>query len=105
MVILLTEQQHAALAHELNDRIVCVKHALAGEVFDFRREAAGVIDRAIDLESVTFPDDKVVMTMTRSRVNTSSSRFSVASLFLCFTDVELSLCIGFTAERNVLAEH
>src|SRR5436190_18207538 len=68
MIIVLTEEQYAAFAHELNDLIVCVEHTLAREVFDVRREAAGVIDWAINIEAVAFADDEVVVTMARRGV-------------------------------------
>jgi len=77
MVVLLTEKQHAFFAQELNNRIVRIKHALACEVFDFRRETSRVVDRAIDLESVTLANHEVVMTMARRGVNTTSSGFAV----------------------------
>ena len=51
MLVPLREQQHATLAHELNNFRIRLKYTLAGEVLNFRREAAGVIDRAIDFES------------------------------------------------------
>ena len=50
MIVLFTEQQHTALAHELNDPIIRVEHTLTGEVFDLGREASGVVDRTVDLK-------------------------------------------------------
>ncbi len=35
MLVILAEQQHAALAHEINDLRICFKDIQAGEVFDF----------------------------------------------------------------------
>ena len=74
MVVLFTEQQHAALAHEFHDHIIRIEHTLAGEVLHLRRESPGVVDRAIDLQTVTLADDEVVVTVTRRRVYTASSR-------------------------------
>ena len=68
VVILLTEKQHAFLTHELDNRIVRIKHALAREVFNFGRETSRVIDRAINIEPVTLANHEVVMTMARRGV-------------------------------------
>ena len=45
------------------------------------------------------------MTMPRRRVHTAGSRFAVGWLLLCFTDVELSFRVCFSAKRDVLANH
>ena len=105
MLILFTEEQHAAFAHELNNRIVRIEHALTGEMFDLRRESPGVIDRTIDLQTVTLADHEVVVTMTGRGVHATSACFAVGRLLLRFADVEFSFRIGFTAERNVFANH
>src|SRR5204863_4180608 len=62
MLVFLTEQQHASLAHKLDNLIICIKHAHAGEILDFRREAARVVNRTIDLQAVTLADYEVVVT-------------------------------------------
>src|ERR1044072_3636909 len=77
VVILFTEKQHAAFAHEFDNRLVCVKHSLAGEVFDFGSEAPGIVDRAVDLQTIFLADHKVVVTMTRRSVYTPGSGFAV----------------------------
>src|SRR5262249_25950439 len=69
MVVLLAEEQHATLAHELNNAVVRVKHALTGEVLDFGREASRFVDRTVDLQTVAFADHEVVVTMTRRSMN------------------------------------
>src|ERR1041385_7779164 len=104
VLVVLAEQQHALLTHELDDRIVRVKHALPREVFDFRRETTRVVDWAIDLESVAFADDEVVVTVARRGVYSARAGLLVR-LLLRFADVELRLRVSFTAERNVLANH
>src|SRR4051794_5980820 len=43
--------------------------------------------------------------MTRRGMNATGSSLAVARLFLRFADVELSFRVGFTAERDVLANH
>ena len=48
MLVVFTEQQHAFIAHEFNDLIVCIKHALTSEVLDVRRESSRVVDGTID---------------------------------------------------------
>src|SRR5262245_37009556 len=94
MIVLLTKEQYAAFAHELNDFVVRLKHAQPGEVCYVRREPSGVIDRAIDLETVTLADHEVVVTMTRRRVYGARARLVVRFLQR-FADVELSFRIGF----------
>src|ERR1700752_674311 len=104
MVVLFTEQQHASLPHELDNRIVCIKHALTSKVFDFRRESPCVVYRAIDLQAVLLANHEVVMTMARRRVYATGAGFAVGFL-LRFADVEFSFSICLTTERNVLADH
>ncbi len=104
MLVLFTEKQHASFAHKLDNRIVRIEHALAGEIFDLGRESPSVIDRTIDLQTVTLADHEVVVTMTGRSVHCSSARLAVGFL-LRFTDVELSFRICFTAERDVIADH
>ncbi len=50
MFVVLTEQQHALFAHELDDLVIRLKHAKAGKVFDFGSKPSGMIDRTIDLQ-------------------------------------------------------
>ena len=69
VVVTFSEQEHAAIAHELNDLRVGFKHAEAGEVFDLWREPSRVIHRAIDFQSVSFADHKIVVAVTRSSVH------------------------------------
>src|SRR6185503_12852768 len=89
MLVVLAEQQHASLAHELYDLLVCRKHAQAREVRDVGRKPPGIVDRAIDVETVAFADHEVVVTMTRSGMDRARSSLAVRRLLLCFADVEL----------------
>ena len=76
MLVVLGEQQHAALAHEFDDLRIRFEDALTGEVFDLRREASGVIDRAIDLQTVSLADYKVVVTVSGRGVDAAGSCFA-----------------------------
>src|SRR5689334_24550790 len=104
VVVVLTEQQHTSLAHKLNDPIVRIKHSLTREVFNFRRKTSRIVDRAIDLQPVTFADDEVVVTMARRSVYGPRAGLMVR-LLLRLADVELCLRISFTTERDMVAHH
>src|SRR5205085_9397183 len=43
VLIFFTEQHYTFVAHELEDFIVCIKHALTSEVLDIGREAPRVV--------------------------------------------------------------
>ena len=73
-------------------------------MFDFGRETSRIIDRTIDLEAVTFADDKVVVTVARCSMNTAGSCFAVR-LLLSFTDVEFGFRISLTAKRHMVTDH
>ena len=76
MCIVLAEQQNAALAHEIDYLRIRCKDAQAGEVLNFIRESAGVIDGAIDVEAVLLANHKVVMAVTGRGVDQSGSGFT-----------------------------
>ena len=78
MLVVFSKQQHAPLAHEVDDLRIRFEDTLAGKVFDLRCETSGIINRAIDFQSVTLADDKVVMAMARRRVHAASSGLAVA---------------------------
>src|SRR5689334_3407240 len=80
MVVLFAEQQYASFAHEFNDRVVCIKHALTGEVLDLGREPSCIVDGAVDLQTILLADHEVVVTMTRRCVYTTGSGFAVGFL-------------------------
>src|SRR5882672_7321192 len=61
VLVVFSEQQHSTLAHE---------------VHDLRCEAAGVINRTIDFQAITFADHKVVVAMARSGVHTTGASFT-----------------------------
>src|SRR5437867_5471994 len=105
LFVVFRKQQHALLLHEFNNVRVGVKHSLTSEVFNFRSESTGVVDRTIDIQSVTFADHEVVVTVTGRSVNSTGSSFTIWSFLLCFGYVEFSFSISFTAQRYVLANH
>ena len=105
MLIILAEQKHAAFFHELDNSRISFEHGLTRKVLDFRRKAAGVINRAIDFQAVFLADHKVVVAVTGRSMNTAGAGFAGRGFFASFTDVELGFGIGFAAQRDVLAHH
>ena len=53
---------------------------MPAKYFDLGREASGVIDRAIDLETVTLADDEVVVTVSGRGVNAARTGLAVGRL-------------------------
>ena len=82
MLVVLSEQQHASLAHKFHDSRIGFEDALAGKVFDLRREPSRVIDRTIDFQAVTLADYKVVVAMARRSVHAAGTRFPGESSYL-----------------------
>src|SRR6266516_3814838 len=65
MLVILAEEQRAALAHEIHNLRISFEDVLAGKVLDLRSKPAGIINRTIDLQTIPLANDKVVVTMAR----------------------------------------
>ena len=74
-------------------------------MLNLRGEPSRVINRAIDFQSVSFPEDKIIETVTRRGVDTARTSFAGRFIFAGLADIELSFGVCFTAERNMLAQH
>ena len=72
-----SEEQNAAVAHELNNARIRFKHTLTCKVFNFGCEVSGIINGAIDFETVPLTKYKVVVTVTRRSVDAACSRLPV----------------------------
>ena len=75
MIVILAEEQNAALAHEIDDLWISFEDTETGEIFDFIGKSAGVINRTIYLQTVFLTDHKVVMAVARRRVYQACSGF------------------------------
>src|SRR5205823_9473270 len=69
MIVILAEEQHATVTHEINDFRIRFKDAETGKMLYFSRKSARVIDWTINLQAVLLADHKVVVTMTGSCVH------------------------------------
>src|SRR5262249_55865306 len=67
-------QQHAPLAHELDDLRVGLEDLLAREMPHVFHEDSAVVHGVVDFEAVVFADDVVVVTVPRRRVNRARPR-------------------------------
>src|SRR5262245_47673350 len=105
VVVLFTEDQHPTFAHELDDLIVGIEHTLAREKLHFWSETPGIVDWTVDLQTVALADYEVVVTVTRSCMNTTSTGFAVRRFLLCLTNVEFCFSISFAPKRDVFADH
>src|SRR6059058_3967131 len=76
MVVVFTKQEHATLAHEIDNFWIGFKDVQTGEMLDFRRELAGVINRAINLQAVFLADHKIVVAVSRRSVHTAGAGFA-----------------------------
>src|SRR6266481_6559875 len=99
MVVIFAEQEHAALAHELDNFRIRFKDRKTGEVLYFRRELAGVINRAIDFEAVLPSQHKVVVTVAGRRVHATGAGFAGRGFSASLADIEFSFGVGLAAER------
>src|SRR5882672_2694321 len=90
VLVVFSEQQHSTLAHE---------------VHDLRCEAAGVINRTIDFQAITFADHKVVVAMARSGVHTTGASFTGDLLISRLADVEFGFRVSFASQSYVVAHH
>ncbi len=77
MLVFLAEQQHAAFAHEVDDLIVSGKHIQAREVSNVGCKPSGIVDGAVDVQTVTLADDEVVVTMTGGGMDRAGSGLAV----------------------------
>ena len=105
MIVFFTEQEHAPLAHEIDDLWIGFKDIQAGEVFDLRRELAGVINRTIDFQAVPLADYKIVVAVPWRGVHAASAGFARCGSLTRFADIEFSFSIGFAAERHMFTDH
>ena len=85
--------------------IVCVKHALTREVFDFRRESSRRCPPDNRSPGRSACRSRSRRDHDRARCARSQFRLCCRRLLLRFADVEFSFRIGFTAERHVVANH
>ena len=101
--VIFAEEQHVAVAHELNNLWISLEHTEPGEVFDLWRKLARVIDRTIDFQSVLFADYKIVVAVTRRGVHTARPGLTGSSFFTRVFHVQFRFRVGFAAECHVLA--
>src|SRR5438105_1560318 len=76
MIVFFTEQEHAPLAHEIDDLWIGCKHIQAGEMIDLGSELAGVINRAINFQTVLLANDKIIVTVPRRSMHAASAGFA-----------------------------
>ena len=74
-------------------------------MFDLGGEAARVIDRAIDLEPVTFADDKVIVTMTGRGMYATCAGLAGDEFVTRITDIEFGFSISLATKRHMFADH
>ena len=105
VLVVFGEQQHTALAHEFDNPRIGFEDTLTGKVLDFGREVAGVIHRAVDLETVPLTDYKVVVTVARRGVHAAGACLAGNFLLSRLSDVEFDFGVSFAAQRYVLSHH
>ena len=105
MIVFFTEQEHAPLAHEIDDLWIGFKDTQPGEMLDLRRELAGIINRAINFQAVPLADHEIVVAVPWRGVHAASAGFARRRLLARFADIEFSFSIGFAAERHMLTDH
>ena len=105
MVVVFTEQEDTAFLHELNNLRVGFEHIETREVLHFRREFAGVVNRAVDIEAVFLPDNKIVVAVAWRGMHTTGPSLTGRGFLARIFDIQFGLCIRFAAERHVLAQH
>ena len=103
MVVVFAEQEHAALAHELNDLRIRFKDRETSEVLDFRRELAGIVDRAINLQSIFSSQHEIVVTVAGRGVHATSAGFAGRGLLARVFHVEFSFRVRLAAKGHVFA--
>jgi len=105
MVVVFAEQQHAALAHELNNLRIRFKDRETREVLHFCRELARVVDRAINLQPIFSSQHEIVVTVPGRGVHATSTGFAGRGFRARLADIQFSFGIGFASECDVLSEH
>src|SRR5688572_9232150 len=105
MFIVLTEQQHAPLPHEINDPGIGFENALAGKVFYLSCKASRIIDGTINLEPIFLSDYKVVMAMTGGRMHTAGAGFGSCLFGARVFHVQFNFRVRFASQGNVLTQH
>ncbi len=74
MADLADAQEHAGLGELLNNALVGVEHRLAGKELDIFQEAAPVVHRVVDVETIAEADLIVVLTVAGRRVHAAGAR-------------------------------
>ncbi len=76
VLVILGKQQHSPITHELYDLFVSLKNSHAGKKFHVRSKATSAVYRAVDLQAVFLPDDKVVVTVSWCCMNAPGAGFA-----------------------------
>ena len=76
MCVIFAEEQHVAVAHELNNLWISLEHAEAGEVFDVLSESPRIINRTINFQAVPLSNHEVVVSVARRGVDQPGSGFA-----------------------------
>src|SRR2546429_2108394 len=105
MPVIFAEEQHAFSTHELDDLRIRFKDTLAREVFDFAREASGVVNGTVNIELVLFADHKIIMPVTGRSMHETRSGFARRRFFACLFNIQFRFSISLAAERHMIAKH
>ena len=105
MLVIFTEQEHAAFLHELNNLRIRFEDVETRELLDLSSELAGMIHGAIDFKSVFLPDHKIIVAVPRRRVNATCAGFAGRGFRARVLNVEFSFSVGFAAQRDMLAQN
>ena len=95
MVVFFTEQEHAPLAHEIDNLRIGFKDIQTGEMLYLSRELAGVINRAINLQAVFLADHEVVMAVSRRSVHAAGAGFARHRFLASLLHIEFAFGVGF----------